>query len=318
MSAGAAPAAELTQLLKDLHLPTVRECFGEEAERARRESLAYERYLLELVRRESEVRRGHRIARLLRESRLPLEKNLATFDRRRLPRGVGQQLEALLEGSFLGRCENVLAFGNPGSGKTHLLCALGQELIVRYGRPVLFTPCVLLVQELLVAKRDLRLGRALKRLRRYDAVVLDDLGYVQQDRQEMEVLFAFFADRYERGSVLLTSNLPFSKWEAIFKDPMTTAAAIDRLVHHSVILELNLPSYRLEASRVSRGEPGPALAGGGKDESETVARESKETAIAAPGASTEAAFPCQDARGPKCSPASVRKAGLKHRSEREK
>jgi DNA replication protein DnaC len=318
MNAGAAPAAELTQLLRDLHLPTVRECFGDEAERARRESLAYERYLLELVRRESEVRRDHRIARLLRESRLPLEKNLATFERRRLPRGVGQQLEGLLEGSFLERRENVLAFGNPGSGKTHLLCALGQELIVRYGRRVLFTPCVLLVQELLIAKRDLRLGRALKRLRRYDAVVLDDLGYVQQDRDEMEVLFAFFADRYERGSVLLTSNLPFSKWEAIFKDPMTTAAAIDRLVHHSVILELNLPSYRLEASRLSRGEPGAVPAEGGKDGGEAMTPESKEAAIVAPGASTEVAFPCQEAETPIRSAASVRKAGSKHRSEREK
>jgi DNA replication protein DnaC len=318
MSATAALPAELTQLLKDLRLPTVRECYGEEAERARRESLAYERYLLELARRESEVRRDHRIARLLRESRLPLEKNLATFDRRRLPRGVGQQLEALLEGSFLDRRENVLAFGNPGSGKTHLLCALGQELIVRYGRRVLFTPCVLLVQELLVAKRDLRLGRALKRLRGYDAVVLDDLGYVQQDRDEMEVLFAFFADRYERGSVLLTSNLPFSKWEAIFKDPMTTAAAIDRLVHHSVILELNLPSYRLEASRRSRAEPGPGLVAEAQNGSGAVAPESKDRAIVAPGASTEAVSSGPAVQSPKSSVTSAGKAGSRQRSGREK
>ena len=318
MSAGAAAAAELTQLLKDLRLPTVRECYGEEAERARRESLAYERYLLELARRESEVRRDHRIARLLRESRLPLEKNLTTFDRRRLPRGVGQQLEALLEGSFLDRRENVLAFGNPGSGKTHLLCALGQELIVRYGRRVLFTPCVLLVQELLVAKRDLRLGRALKRLRGYDGVVLDDLGYVQQDREEMEVLFAFFADRYERGSVLLTSNLPFSKWEAIFKDPMTTAAAIDRLVHHSVILELNLPSYRLEASRLARGELGPGLAGGRQNGPQAAAPESKEVAIAVPGASSKAETTGPGDQTPKRPAFGSGKAALKQRSEREK
>ena len=147
--------------------------------------------------------------------------------------------------------ENVLAFGNPGSGKTHLLCAIGQELI-HQGRRIYFTPCSLLVQDLLIAKRDLKLGRLLKRLLKYDALIIDDIGYVQQNREEMEVLFVLLAERYERGSVMLTSNLPFSKWEKIFKDPMTTAAAIDRLVHHSVILELNLTSYRLEESNKGR------------------------------------------------------------------
>ena len=142
----------------------------------------------------------------------------------------------------------MLAFGNPGSGKTHLLCAIGQELIHR-GHRVYFSPCSLLVQELLAAKRDLKLSRVLKRFSRYEAILIDDIGYVQQSREEMEVLFTLLAERYERGSVMITSNLPFSGWEAIFKDPMTTAAAIDRLVHHSVILELNIPSYRLTASQ---------------------------------------------------------------------
>jgi DNA replication protein DnaC len=107
----------------------------------------------------------------------------------------------------------------------------------------------LLVQDLLIAKRDLKLARLLKKLRKHEALIIDDIGYVQHSRQEMEVLFTLLADRYERRSVLLTSNLPFSQWERIFKDPMTTAAAIDRLVHHSIILELNLPSYRLEQSK---------------------------------------------------------------------
>ena len=113
----------------------------------------------------------------------------------------------------------------------------------------MFTTSSLLVQELLVAKRDLKLKKVLKRLKGYEVLLIDDLGYVQQSREEMEVLFTLLAERYERGSVWLTSNLPFSKWESIFKDPMTTAAAIDRLVHHSVILELNLPSYRLEHAK---------------------------------------------------------------------
>jgi DNA replication protein DnaC len=116
----------------------------------------------------------------------------------------------------------------------------------------LYATCALLVQELLIAKRDLKLEQTLKRLGRYDALIIDDLGYVQQDREEMEVLFTLLAHRYERGSMLITSNLPFSQWEAIFKDPMTTAAAIDRLVHHSVILELNLPSYRMESAKHTR------------------------------------------------------------------
>ena len=113
-------------------------------------------------------------------------------------------------------------------------------------------PCALLVQELLVAKRDLKLSRVLKRLSQCEVLLIDDIGYVQQSREEMEVLFTLLAERYERGSVMLTSNLPFSKWETIFKDPMTTAAAIDRLVHHSVILELNIPSYRLEEAKQAK------------------------------------------------------------------
>jgi len=235
----------LTECLKELHLPTIRACYEEEADRARRETLTYEYYLAEVMEREREVRRHNRIQRQLRESKLPLEKNLDAFEMDRLPSMIKAQVNALVEGSFVERSENVLAFGNPGSGKTHLVCAIGQELILQ-GRRVLFTPSSLLVQQLLIAKRDLNLPRVLKRLRKYDVLILDDIGYVQQNREEMEVLFILLAERYERGSLMITSSLPFSKWERIFKDPMTAAAAIDRLVHHSVILELNLPSYRLE------------------------------------------------------------------------
>ena len=126
--------------------------------------------------------------------------------------------------------------------------------MIRRGRRVSFTTCVRLVQDLLRAKKDLRLSRAIKKLAYYEALVIDDLGYVQQSREEMEVLFTLLAERYERGSVLITSNLPFSKWEAIFKDPMTTASAIDRLVHHSVILELNIASYRMEQAKKKKAE----------------------------------------------------------------
>ncbi len=240
--------------LKKLHLSTVRSCYGEEADMARQESLSYEMYLNELIARECEERRRKRIARYLRESRLPLEKSLDSFELSRLPAKINGQVISLLDGSFLQRCENVLAFGNPGSGKTHLLCAIAQELINQDKR-ILFTPCSMLVQELLAAKKELDLPKTLKKLSRHDAILIDDIGYVQQSREEMEVLFTLLAHCYERTSVMLTSNLPFSKWERIFKDPMTTAAAIDRLVHHAVILEVNLESYRLEkAKERSSGE----------------------------------------------------------------
>lgn len=239
---------QLEVSLKELCLTTIKACYQDEADLARRESLSYESYLTELVTRECEHRRHKRTIRYLRESKLPLEKSLESFDQSRLPPKVKAVVKVLLEGSFLQRCENVLAFGNPGSGKTHLLCAVAQELIHR-GKRILFTPCSLLVQKLLVAKRELELHKVLKNLARYDALLIDDIGYVQQSREEMEVLFTLLADRYERASVMLTSNLPFSQWEKIFKDPMTTAAAIDRLVHHSVIIELNLDSYRLTKAK---------------------------------------------------------------------
>lgn len=238
----------LSLYLKELRLPTFQKSYSDQADLARQESLSFEEYLLDLVERELESRRENRITRYLRASGIPLEKSLAAFERKRLPQKVNAMLSALVDGSFLSRSENILAFGNPGSGKTHLLCALGQELIYQ-GYWVLFKPCSLLVQELLVAKRDLRLPQYLKKIDRYDALIIDDIGYVQQERREMEVLFSLLADQYERGSVMITSNLAFSKWDKIFKDPLTTAAAIDRLVHHSVILELNLTSYRLEQSK---------------------------------------------------------------------
>lgn len=244
---------QLNQLLRDLCLPAVRESYPELARQARAEPLSFEQFLLELARREVARRQEHRIARLRQEARLPTAKRLESFEQSRLPPKVRLQLAALLDGGFLARRENVLAFGHPGSGKTHLLCGLCHALVDQ-GRRVRYATCSLLVQELLVAKRELKLAAHLRQLRRYEALLIDDLGYVQQSREEMEVLFTLLADRYEAGSVLITSNLPFSQWEAIFKDPMTTAAAIDRLVHHCVILELNIPSYRVEQAKKAKTE----------------------------------------------------------------
>jgi DNA replication protein DnaC len=235
-------------------LPTIRDEYESAAHRARQESSSYECYLWDLADRERESRRANRIDRLLRESRLFMEKSFSALDLKRLPQKAAHQIRSLLEGDFVNRRENVLIFGNPGAGKTHVACAIGQEM-VRAGRRVMFASCGLMVQDLLAAKRDLKLRGFLKKISSYQVLILDDIGYVQYSREEMEVLFALLAERYERGSVVLTSNLAFSGWETIFKDPMTTAAAIDRLVHHSVILELNVPSYRAEQAKKAGQKP---------------------------------------------------------------
>lgn len=229
--------------LKALHLSSFAACFQEMSGTAESQGWSHQQYLQHLAEIELEDRRQDRIERLLKASGLPRDKTLASLDMTVLPERVKKMLPSLCEGHFLGRAENIVAFGLPGRGKTHLLCAIGHEL-VRRGHPVLFIPAYRLVQKLLVAKRDLILEKELKKLDRFEAVILDDIGYVQQDREEMEVLFTFLAERYERGSVLISSNLVFSQWDKIFKDSMTTAAAIDRMVHHCVILELTGQSYR--------------------------------------------------------------------------
>ncbi len=251
--------ASLVILLRALKLPTMARHADEVAQLAEREGWTFVRYLHHLVELEVHERRRRRIARNLKDAELPPDKTLATLNRARLPAKVAKVLPTLCEGAFIERGDNLLAFGLPGRGKTHLVCAIGHELIQR-GYRVLFTPTYALVQRLLAAKRDLRLEQELAVLDRFDAVLLDDIGYVQQNRDEMEVLFTFLAERYERRTVMITSNLVFSEWDRIFKDPMTTAAAIDRLVHHSVILEMTGASVRVEhaqAERTAQGGPAP-------------------------------------------------------------
>ena len=234
--------------LKGFRLPAFLAHYGPLAEQAARGGWSHTHYLDELAAVEAAERAERRIARLRRESRLGRDKTLATLDLGRFPAPVRTQVARLAEGHFLQGATNVCVFGNPGTGKTHVVSALGHEL-VRQGHSVLFTPVSDLVERLLQAKRDLRLSRELRRLDRIECVILDDIGYVQHERAEMEVLFALLAERYERRSVAITSNLVFSQWDQIFHDPMTTAAAIDRVVHHSVILELNVKSFRAEAAQ---------------------------------------------------------------------
>jgi DNA replication protein DnaC len=255
--ADTSPLAALVILLRALKLPTIARHADEVAQLAEREGWTFIRYVHHLVELEVHERRRRRIERNLRQSELPADKTLATLKRSRLPAKVAKMLPTLCEGGFVERGDNLLAFGLPGRGKTHLVCAIGHELI-HHGYRVLFVATFALVQRLLAAKRDLRLEEELAALDGYDAVILDDIGYVQQSREEMEVLFTFLAERYERRTVMITSNLVFSEWDRIFKDPMTTAAAIDRLVHHAVILEMTGSSIRIEEAQAGRTDGGIA------------------------------------------------------------
>jgi DNA replication protein DnaC len=237
----------LTLLLRTLRLPTFGQRFEDLALVGERQGWSFDHYLYQLAEAEVEERRRRRVDRALKASDLPPEKTLATLELNRFSTKVRRLLPNLCEGDFIHHAENVLAFGLPGRGKTHLVSAIGHELTQR-GFRVLFVPAFRIVQQLLAAKRDIKLDATLRKLDRFDVVILDDIGYIQQDRDEMEVLFTFLAERYERRSVMVTSNLVLSEWDKIFKDPMTTACAIERLVHHSVILELGGKSYRTEVA----------------------------------------------------------------------
>ena len=240
------PSTQVTTLLTQFNLTTASEELVPRLTQAgHHDALPV---LLEVFEAEAEARRQRRIARLRRASRLPPGKTFETLDTGRLPGPLVQQLKTLASGAFLETATNVLAFGLPGVGKSHGLCAVGHAL-VEAGRSVLCVPAYALVQELLGAKRDLDLPRALRKLDLFEVILLDDLGYVQQSPDEAEVLFTLLAERYERRSMMVTSNLVFSQWDRIFRDQMATAAAIDRLVHHAVVLEFDVPSFRTDPSR---------------------------------------------------------------------
>ena len=236
----------LDTLLKSMKLPSILEQYREIVSIAEQEGWGFIQFLKELLSIEIEGRRQRKLERLLNRSRLPKEKTLSSFDMSRMPTKIRRIVPELCNGGFVNKAENILAFGLPGRGKTHLICAIGHELLKKE-IPVLFFSTQELVSRLLRSKRDYELDLAIRKLDKYPVIILDDIGYVKQNREEMEVLFTFLSERYERKSVLITSNLVFSQWEQIFKDPLTTAAAIDRIVHHSFILEISdtVISYRM-------------------------------------------------------------------------
>ena len=238
----------LIKQLKDLRLSSFVDFLDEAKKNATEKGWSHRKFLSYLCEIEIDQRENRRKQRLFKRSGLAYDKTLDMLDLQELPTNVRHKITALCEGSFVDRCENVLVFGLPGRGKTHIVSAIGHQLI-DIGFKVLFIPTFKLVQRLLIAKKELLLEKELKRLDSFDVIILDDIGYIQQDHQEMDVLFTFLGERYERKPIMLTSNLAFSQWGKIFKDDLTTSAAIDRVIHHSVILEVNTKkSYRLKAA----------------------------------------------------------------------
>jgi DNA replication protein DnaC len=236
-------------MLTELRLPTIKRLAPDLCAQSDREGWQGHRLLESLLEHEMSEREARRIDRHRAESGLSPDKRLSSFDFAAVPSVSKAQVTALAEGTeWLGRGANVLLFGPPGVGKSHLVCALGHALI-ESGRRVLFTRCSDLVQRLQAARRDLRLPQELTKLDRFDLLILDDLSYVRRDQAETSVLFELIAERYERKSLAITANTPFSQWGDVFAEPAMTLATVDRLVHHSVILEMNVESYRRRAAQ---------------------------------------------------------------------
>ena len=243
--------ARLPLLMHELRLPTVAKLWHPFTERADREGWPSARRLATLAELELAERAQRRIQRHLLEARLPPGKTLDSFDFATVPMVSHAHVTALASGdAWLKKGANILLFGPSGSGKSHLGAALGHAL-VENGYRVLFTRTTDLVQRLQTARQALSLENVLEKLDKYHLIILDDLCYVNRDHAETSVLFELIAARYERRSLLVTSNRPFGEWTTVFPDAAMTLAAVDRLVHHAVIIEMNVESYR-QRSATSR------------------------------------------------------------------
>jgi DNA replication protein DnaC len=237
-------AGRLAFMLTELRLPTIKRLADELCAQSDREGWPAQRLLEALLEHELAEREMRRIDRHRAESELSPDKRLSGFEFEAVPSVSKAQVMTLAEGhEWLDRGSNLLLFGPPGVGKSHLVNGLGHALI-EAGRRVFFARCSELVQRLQAARRDLRLPQELAKLDRFDLLILDDLSYVRRDQAETSVLFELIAERYERKSLAITANTPFSQWGEVFVEPAMTLAAVDRLVHHSTILEMNVESYR--------------------------------------------------------------------------
>ncbi len=248
-------ASRLTLLLNELRLPAIKHLWQQFAERSDKEGWPAARFLMALAEHEIAERDRRRIERHLGEAKLPTDKILDNFDFAAVPMISKAQVSALCAGDgWLDKGANLLLFGPPGGGKSHLAAAIGLSLIEK-GWRVLFTRTSDLVQRLQIARRELGLEAAIQRLDRYHLLILDDLVYVTKDQAETSVLFELISTRYERRSLLITANQPFGEWGKVFQDPAMTLAAVDRLVHHATIFEMNVESFRRRTA-LARKKPG--------------------------------------------------------------
>ena len=249
-------AGRLSLALNDLRLPAIKLIWPDFAARADKEGWPAARFLAALVEHELAERANRRIQRHLEEARLPPGKTLDTFDFEAVPMVSKAQVIALAAGdTWLEKGANLLAFGPPGTGKSHLAAALGFALVAN-GWRVLYTRTTDLVQKLQAARRDLQLEAAIAKLDKYHLLILDDIAYVSKDQAETSVIFELIAARYERRSLFITSNQPFGEWHRIFPDQVMALAAVDRLVHHATIFEMNVESYRRRAAMERKRGPG--------------------------------------------------------------
>jgi len=251
--------ARLTLILNDLRLPAIRQGWADFAARADKEGWPAARFLATLAEHEIAERDRRRIERHLLDARLPPGKTLDSFDFEAVPMISKAHVMAICAGdSWIDKGANLLLFGGPGGGKTHLASAIALAVVEKGGRGLLVRTSDL-VQKLQVARRELALEAAITRLDRFHLLILDDLAYVSKDQAETSVLFELISARYERRSTLITANQPFGEWGKVFPDPAMTLAAVDRLVHHATILEMNVESYRRkQAIEKARGVARPS------------------------------------------------------------
>lgn len=244
-NSGTNATIDLGQLLTSLNLKAFTQHYQNVAEKCDDTHTSFNDYLTELTLLEVEHRSNERLQKLIKNAKLPRNKMLKDFEVNRIKGLSKALLQRLATGAFMEDASNIILFGTPGTGKTHLSIALAREWCL-HGRRVLFLTAAKLLEELKEAHKQNRFHSYLQKLDRFECLLIDDISYVPMQREDADLLFQLISERYEKRSLLITSNVPFSKWSDIFKDEMTTAAAVDRLVHHSEILELNAKSYRAQ------------------------------------------------------------------------